>query len=121
MAAIDDGQAASITNGETDKANISAANPLVVPVPPVTIASTPVFVSGTAQQLSAAKNVDLYINVTTAASLTISMGPTSAGTGVTLNAAESDALGLIHVRVPVGWYVKVTGTVADLAFTAIAQ
>jgi hypothetical protein len=120
MTQIDDGQSASITNGEADAAVKGAGGVTAVPVPTVAaLASVPVFVSGTAKQLSTTKQVDLYINVTTAAALGITMGATSAGTGVTLNTSESDALGLLHILVPVGWYVVVTGTVANLAFNAL--
>lgn len=120
MSIESDAQASAATNAHTDSSNKTSGSN-AVPVRPVTDATVPVFVTATPQQLSATKNIDLYINITTAASLTISMGPTSAGTGVTLNAAESDTLGLIHIFVPVGWYVKLTGTMADMAFNAIAH
>lgn len=80
---------------------------------------TETVVSATPFQVSTVRDADLYINVTTAASLTVSMGPEAAGTSVALNTAESDALGLIYLRVPKGWYVKLTGTVADFVVTAI--
>lgn len=77
------------------------------------------FVSGTAKQVDTRKDNFLYINVTTAAALAIAIGPTSAAATV-LNASESDALGLITLFVPAGWYVKLTGTMANLAVTAVA-
>ena len=76
-------------------------------------------VSGTPFQVSAARDGYLYINITTAASVTISMGPEAAGTSVPLNAAQSDAIGLVTIRVPRGWYVKITGTVADFVVRAV--
>lgn len=76
-------------------------------------------VSGTPFQVATNRNSHLYINVTTAASLTLSMGPEAAGTSLALNTAESDALGLITLYVPRGWYVKLTGTVADVTVTAL--
>lgn len=118
MAFPADEQTEGTTNAATDAAAITAGS-TAVPVKPVSIASQPTFVSATPQQLSASKDVYLYINVTTAASLTISMGPTSTGTGVALNSAESDALGMVTIRVPAGWYVKITGTVADLNINAV--
>lgn len=121
MSAITDAQATAVTNGETDKAAVGAGGTTAVPVAAVTVATVPVFVSGTAQQLNASRVIDLYINITTSASLAITMGPTSAGTGVSLNAAESDALGLLTIRIPAGWYIKLTGTVADMAFIAIVE
>lgn len=78
-------------------------------------------VSGTPFQVSTVRNAMLYLNITTAASLTISMGPEAAGTSIALNTAEIDALGLISLRVPKGWYVKLTGTVADFVVTAILE
>ena len=81
-------------------------------------ASTPTFVSGTAQQLNATKNGVLYMDITTAASLTIAIGPTSSATTV-LQTSIVSALGLTHVHVPAGWYVKLTGTMADITFTFI--
>jgi hypothetical protein len=80
--------------------------------------TTPTFVSTTPQQLSATQNGVLYIDVTTAASLTIAIGPTSSATTV-LQTSIVSALGLTHVHVPAGWYVKLTGTMADLAFKFI--
>lgn len=84
-------------------------------------AVTETVVSGTPFQVSTLRDADLYINITTAASLTITMGPESAGTSIALNAAEIDALGLIHLNVPKGWYVVLTGTVADFAVTAVLR
>ena len=81
-------------------------------------ASTPSFSTGTAAQVSTTQDVMLYINVTTAASLAVAIGPTSSAATV-IQAAESSALGVITLRVPKGWYVKLTGTIADLAITAV--
>lgn len=81
-------------------------------------ASAPVFVSGTALQLNTTQDTMLYINVTTVAALAVAMGPTS-GVANTIIASESVALGLATLRVPKGWFVKITGTVADLAITAV--
>lgn len=75
--------------------------------------------SGTPFQVSTVRGSHLYINITTAASFTCSMGPEAAGTSVAVNAAESDALGLVTLKVPAGWYVKLTGTVADFVVTAV--
>lgn len=77
--------------------------------------------SGTPFQVSTVRDADLYINITTAASVTISMGPEAAGTSIALNAAEIDALGMVTVHVPKGWYVKITGTVADFVVTAVLR
>lgn len=86
---------------------------------PAGYAFTETVVSGTPFQVSNNRTSHVYINITTAASVTISMGPEAAGTSVALNAAQSDALGLVTLRVPIGWYVKITGTVADFVVTAV--
>lgn len=104
----------AITNAKADRANQTAgsvahSSPLV---------AAPVFVSGTAKQLSVSRDVILYIDIITAASLKIEMGPDST-TAYTISAAKSDALGLITLRVPVDWYVKLTGTMANLAITQL--
>lgn len=80
--------------------------------------TSPTFVSGTAQQINTTKDAMLYIDVKTAASLTIAIGPTSTPAN-TLQSAVIGGLGLESVRVPAGWWVKLTGTMADLTITAI--
>jgi len=80
--------------------------------------SSPTFVSGTAQQLSTVQDVMLYIDVKTAASLSIALGPDSS-TSTTLQSSVTEALGLTSVRVPAGWYVKLTGTMSDLAVVTV--
>lgn len=81
-------------------------------------ATAPAFVSGTAQQLSANQDVMLYIAVQTSAALAVAIGPT-AGVATTLMPSKAYALGLASVRIPAGWYVMITGTIADLAITAV--
>lgn len=117
MSAITDAQALAATNGDADKAALGAGG---VTAPGSHAAKVVTFVSGTAQQLDPVKTMFLYINVTTAAALAVAMGPTSA-TATAINASESDALGMITLEVPGGWYVKLTGTMADVTCTAIAQ
>ena len=84
---------------------------------PATV-STPTFVSGTAKVVNAQYDTILYVNVTTAAALAIAIGPTSSPAN-TIVASETVALGLLTLRIPAGWYVKITGTIADLTITAI--
>lgn len=74
--------------------------------------------SGTGFQVSALRNSHLYINITTAASLAIALSADGTTYNI-INAAESDALGMITLFVRAGWYVKLTGTMADLTITAI--
>lgn len=70
-------------------------------------------------QVSANRSADLYINIRTAASLEVQMGPTSAGTAVTIDSGESETLGVTTLHVPAGWYVNLTGTMADVVVTAV--
>ena len=81
-------------------------------------ASSPTYVSGTAQQPNTTQDVMLYIDVTTAASLAVAIGPTSTP-ATTIIATQTAALGLQSIRVPAGWYVKITGTIADLTITQV--
>ena len=87
-------------------------------------ASTPTFASGTAKQLSATRDVMLYIFCTTAVtSITTALGigaTSAASTAVVPSASMSIPVGAMwSVRVPKGWFVKFTGTVADFAFTQV--
>lgn len=75
-------------------------------------------VSGTAFQISVAQNANLYIDIATSAALAIAIGP-DASTAVAVMASKSAPIGLLNVRVPAGWYVKLTGTVADFTATAV--
>jgi hypothetical protein len=81
--------------------------------------SAPTFVSGTALQLNTTQDTMLYVEVTTAASLEIQMGSTSS-VGTTLISTITAALGMETIRVPKGWYVKITGTIADLNINAVS-
>jgi hypothetical protein len=111
MSNITDAQNQALQGGVLTSAQQAAQNYSV----------TETVVSGTPFQVSTVRDADLYINITTAASFTLSMGPEAAGTSIALNAAESDALGMVTVHVPRGFYVKITGTVADFTVTAVLR
>jgi Pectate lyase superfamily protein len=81
-------------------------------------ASSPSFTSGTAKQCSTTQDVILYIAIQTAAALAVAIGPTSTPAS-TIMPSQSYALGLQTIRVPKGWYVKITGTIADLTITQV--
>jgi hypothetical protein len=81
-------------------------------------ASSPSFSSGVAAQVNTTQDVMLYITVNTVAALAVAIGPTS-GTATTIVASENVALGVITLRIPKGWWVKITGTIADLTITAV--
>lgn len=115
MATIDDAQTLATYN-----ANASAGAPASV-LAPSGEAITETVVSATPFQISVKRAAFLYINVTTSAALTVSMGPEAAGTSIAVGAAQSEALGVTTLHVPAGWYVKLTGTVADFVLTAVLQ
>lgn len=120
MSQVDDGQAQSVIGGKADAAATGAGGVTAIPLQPDTDAAAFTVVSGTAKQVSATRNAMLYINITTAASFKIEMGATSA-VAATINAAQSNALGLVSLRVPRGWYVKITGTVTNYAITSVLE
>lgn len=76
-------------------------------------------VSGTPFQISTKRSAHLYIAIAVAAALTISMGPEAAGTSVPVAASAVEAIGTTTLYVPAGWYVKITGTVADFVLNAV--
>lgn len=117
MAATDDGQAAAVINAKVDAAALGAGGVTAVPVRPDTDFATVTVVSGTAKQINATKDMILYVNITTAASFKVEMGATSAAANL-VNAAQSNALGLVTLHVPKGWYVKFTGTVTNYVITS---
>jgi hypothetical protein len=80
--------------------------------------SSPTFVSGTALEVCSYQDAMLYIAVQTAAALAVAIGPASSVT-TSLMPSKTYALGLISFRVPMGWYVKITGTIADLTITQV--
>lgn len=82
------------------------------------VITTPTFVSTTAQQISTTKDAMVYIDVKTAASLTLAIGAASTATTL-LQSAVVSGLGLSSIRVPAGWFLKITGTISDLVITAI--
>lgn len=81
-------------------------------------ASAPTFTTGTAQQLSTTRDVMLYIAVQTSAALAVAIGSTSSVT-TSIMPSKSYALSMATIRVPKGWYVKITGTIADLTITQV--
>lgn len=78
-------------------------------------ASAIAFTTATAQQVNAQSDAILYIACTTSTALTVSMGPTVATSAVTILNNVTVSTCLMSVRVPAGWYVKLTGTMADFS------
>lgn len=111
MSAITDAQQLALQGG--------VATPLQVA--PAGYEITESVVSGTPFQISTLRAATLYLSIQTSASLTISMGPEAAGTSVPVAAAAADAIGVITIRVPLGWFVKLTGTVADFTAQAVLE
>ena len=81
-------------------------------------ASTPSLSTGTAAQLSTTQDVMLYCNVKVASTFALSIGSTSAAS-TAIVASATAGVGCISVRIPKGWYVKVTFTSADVVFTQV--
>jgi len=77
-------------------------------------------VSGTAFQPSGGAACDLYLAIKTAASLQVDMGPTSA-TAIAIMPSQTAALSVITLDVPAGWFVKLTGTMANLTATSVRK
>lgn len=112
MSDITDAQTLAIYNGEGQALPASIGQPSGTP-------QVITAVSGTPFQISTKRGAHLYIDINTSASLTLSMGPEAAGTSVPVGAASADAIGVTTLYVPAGWYVKLTGTVADFVLNAV--
>lgn len=113
MSNIDDAQSVAVYNAKGQ-----ALPSALAPKTGDSIVET--VVSGTAFQVSTQRDAYLYVDVTTSASLKVEIGPTSAA-AITVSAAKSDALGLLSLHVPVGWFVKLTGTVTNYTVTAVLK
>lgn len=81
-------------------------------------AFTQTIVSGTAFQISTTQPAHLYIDIATAAAMTIAIGPTSTPATTILN-NHAATIGLLTVLIPAGFWVKITGTVANFAVVAV--
>lgn len=77
-------------------------------------------VTATAFQVDAVRDADLYISVNTAAALAVAIGSTNAAS-TAIMPSQSAALGVICLHVPGGWYVKLTGTMANLTVTSVLK
>jgi hypothetical protein len=80
--------------------------------------TTPTFVSGTGQVLNYNADTMLYIAVQTSAALAVAISPDNV-TYTTIMPSKSYALSCTPIRVPTGWFAKITGTIADLTITAV--
>jgi hypothetical protein len=112
MSAITDAQTVAIYDGENKALPASIQQSEGTPEV-VTATSTTPF------QISTQRAAFLYIAIATAAALTITMGPEAAGTSVPVAASAVEAIGVTTLRVPAGWYVVLTGTVADFVLNAV--
>lgn len=107
----------------------TAGSPVGVPTDPVsfpdgtsTAASapviTPAFASGTAAQLAdTTRDYEVYFQIGTGGgTVSLSIGPTSTPANAILTSAVGVNGELIRVRLPAGWYLKITvatSTIAD--------
>jgi hypothetical protein len=83
---------------------------------------TPTFATATAAQLSdTSRDYVVYLNVTTSGTATsVTIGPTSAASAVTVMASAAATAGqVISFRLPAGWYVKATFTTTVFAASAV--
>jgi pyruvate kinase len=97
----------------------SAANTSGSTAPGAHPAAAVTFVSGTAKVVDSKVDTFLYINIATSAALAIAFGPTSAVANA-ISPSQSSAIGMLTVFVPAGWYVKLTGTMANLSCIKVA-
>jgi hypothetical protein len=102
------------TFGEVITANAGTSTAGSAPV-----ISSPGFASGTASQLSdLTRDYEVYFQIGTGGgTVTLSMGAAAAGTAVAILTSAVGVNGeLIRVRLPAGWYLKITvatSTIAD--------
>lgn len=89
------------------------------------LVTTPTLVSGTAQRFYSDRDCVAYVNVTGGASGTceVQIGPTSAvaNTLATSMAAGTGTDMLLTIKLPAGWYLKVTVSVATIAATTVVS
>jgi hypothetical protein len=111
MANIDDAQTTAIyyAKGQALPSSVQqAAGTSIVETPTTAVGF----------QVHATRSAMLYVNIRTAAALATAISPDNV-TYYPLDASQSDAIGMTTIHVPAGWYVKLTGTMANLAITAI--
>lgn len=111
MSNLTDAQNEAINNalGDSNFLKVGASGSIALQAP----------VTATPFQVSPTRACDVYINVTTAAALAIAIGKTSSANDVTIAASESEALGVTTVHLPAGWYIDLTGTMADVTVNAV--
>lgn len=92
------------TYGEVIQANAGTNSSGSAPV------LTPTFTSGTAAQLSdLTRDYECYIQIGTGGgTVSVAIGPTSTPANTIVNAAAGVNGEVIRVRLPAGWYLKIT-------------
>ncbi|HZR50110.1 MAG TPA: hypothetical protein VFB06_11380 [Streptosporangiaceae bacterium] len=106
----------------------TAGSPVGVPTDPVSFPGgtnlaasvpslTPTFTSGTAAQLSdLTRDYECYIQIGTGGgTVTVAMGPTATPTITLANAAAGVNGEVIRVRLPAGWFLKITVATSTIA------
>lgn len=79
-------------------------------------ALTPAFSSGLAAQLTdTTRDYMVYLQIGTAGTITLAIGPTSTPANTIINAGVATGGELISYRLPAGWFTEVTLTTATLA------
>ena len=105
-----------------------AGSPLGVPSDPVSFPAgtntspsvpslSPTFTSGTAAQLAdLTRDYECYITIGTGGgTVTVAMGPTATPTITPVNAATGVNGEVIRVRLPAGWFLKITVATSTIA------
>ena len=83
--------------------------------------TTPTFTSGTATQLAnTSQDAMIYLDITLAGTLTVAIGPTSTPANTLYSSvAVSTATAFPSIRLPAGWYIKVTAVTATYTANVI--
>jgi hypothetical protein len=106
----------------------SPGNPAGVPTDPVSFPAgtssaasapviTPAFSSGTAAQLAdTTRDYEVYFQIGVGGgTVSVAIGPTNATANTILNAAAGVNGELIRVRLPAGWFLKITVATSTIA------
>ena len=79
------------------------------------VATTPAPVTGTAFTPAANQDCELSFWVNTAATFTVTYGPSTGAENTIINAAAMPIGAFFNKTIPAGWKVVITGTIADLS------
>lgn len=110
-----------VSSGPNGALSSGDPNPVSMPAGTSSAASAPVlsptFTSGTAAQLAdTSRDYQCYIQIGTGGgTVTVAIGPTSTPANTIVNAAVGVNGEVIAVRLPAGWYMKITVATSTIA------